>query len=478
MPDPTLLNTKMRSYMEAMSPAARTMLVRAMRNSQERGETAPVLQAMMKAASAIDGAVEMAVQVSADAPAMTPFLPWAERLQNAFFAPLQPFVVDLAYSTKIVGRIQRKSLDGIWLLITRDILAADPEALAAPTGSEGAANVEHSAKKLRRVLTPKLESLLAAGDVQSKPLRRLAAQLGSEMALLDLFDVVYIFKNEAAFLNLTGQLPQIVSPLDLSDKSPVTDLVKTAVETLQLNPAFVAVPIIRRTAVAAPVAIMTLPLCNVSEPKLVVGSRYAGIVDAVLAEVQMWVNRFASHLSDREARANALVDLREYHELVRQIEVGIQPAEVGGWHRRLGACCKEMSDLIARDLEQLPGLIRRALRVDAATGRFLGTFDEMTAEDAEFGVRLFSEVRNALDSLALNELVTKQRRQIEQTTESLTARLMAELKAADGGEKPDLVRAVDAAIRMSSAVFGDDYAIHLRRSRDLAMTKSGKLAKA
>lgn len=478
MPDPTLLNTTMRSYMETMSPAARMMLMRATRNVQERGEATPALQAMMTAALAIDGAVEIAAPMPAEVSVPTPSLPWADRLQAAFFAPLAPFVVDLTYAAKIPGRIQRKSLEGIWVLITRDIFAGDADALAAPAGAEATTDVAHFAKKLRRSLIPKLEGLLNAGDLDSKPLRRLAAQLGSEMALLDLFDVVYIFKNEAALLNLTGQLPDVVSPLDLADKSPVTDLVKTAVETLQLDPAFVAVPIIRRSAIAAPVALMALPLCNVSEAKLVVGSRYAGIVDAVLAEVQMWVNRFAVHRSVRAERANALVDLREYHELVRQIEVGIQPTQVAAWHRRLGSCCREMSDLIARDLEQLPGLIRRASRIDAANGRFLGHFDEMSAEDAEFGARLFAETRDVLESLALNELITRLRRQIEQTTESVTARLLAELKAADGSDQSDLIKATDAAIRISAAVFGEDYAVHLRRSRELTTTKAPKLAKA
>ncbi|MEQ1479314.1 hypothetical protein, partial [Salmonella enterica] len=91
-----------------------------------------------------------------------------------------PFVVDLTYSAKITGRIQRKSLEGIWVLITRDIFAGDADALAAPAGAEATTDVAHFAKKLRRSLIPKLDGLLNAGDLDSKPLRRLAAQLGSE----------------------------------------------------------------------------------------------------------------------------------------------------------------------------------------------------------------------------------------------------------------------------------------------------------
>jgi hypothetical protein len=356
---------------------------------------------MMKAATAIDGGNVAAAAASPEAPAAVPSLPWPERLQSAFFSPLDPFVVDITYQTKIPARIQRKSLDGIWLFITRDLLGGSSEAIAAPAGSETSADVGSFAKKLRRAILPKLDALLLSSDIHSKPMRRLAAQLGSEMALLDLFDVVYIFQNEAALLNLIGQLPRIVSPLDLSDKSPVTELVKTAVETLHLDPGFVAIPIIRRCAIATPVALMALTLSNVSDPKLAANSRYGRVVDAVLSEVQLWVNRFASHVGDRAERTNALIDLREYHELVRQIEISIQPSQVVSWHRRLGACCKEMSDLIARELDQLAGLVRRALRVDPATGRFLGHFDDITADDAEFGIRLFIETRGALDSLAL-----------------------------------------------------------------------------
>lgn len=473
MPDPGLMNAKMRAYMEALSPPARMMLMRAVRVAQERGEVAAPLQSMMKAATFETGTPTSATEA---APAPVPELPWPERLRAAFFSPLEPFVVDLVYPNKLVGRIQRRSLDGIWTLVVRDLSPGLAEAAPVAGPHETVPDAVTAARKLRRTLTPKFDALLTAGDLSSKPLRRLAAQVGSEMALLDLFDVTYIFQREAAFLNLTGQLPRAISPLDLSDAGPVTEIVRTAVETHLIDPAFAAIPVIRRSPVAAPVALMALTLANVTDPKLAAASPYARIIDAVLSEVQMWVNRFASDLQDRAERMQALADLRDYHELVRQIEIGIEPSQVATWHRRLGAACKEMSDLIARELEPLSGLIRRALRVDSQSGRFVGSFDELTADDAEFGARLFMETRGALDALALNELVTKQRRPIEQTVEVLTTRLLGELKAPGGAEQPDLVKAVDAAIRLSGTVFGEDYAVHLRRSRDLTVVKPASKA--
>jgi hypothetical protein len=135
-----------------------------------------------------------------------------------------------------------------------------------------------------------------------------------------------------------------------------------------------------------------------------------------------------------------------------------------------------MSDEIARQIDPVVGLIRRALRLEGATSGFAGRFDAESAEDAEFAIRLTLEARNALDSLALNELITKLRRPIEQTLEVVTAKLMADLKAGANTDRTDLVQAVDAAIRMSGFVFGDDYAGLIRKSRDSILNKPQKAA--
>jgi len=474
MPDPGLMASKMRAYMEALSPAARTMLVRAMRSAQERGESDMPTQAIMKAVAALDrdGSEAQAAKPAA------PQAPWDEQLRQAFLAPLQPFVCDAAFSTKLTARIQRRSLDGLWTFLVRDFAPSDfAEALSAGQTDAGLDAIA-AARKLRRGVTPRLAQLLQSGDESSKEIRRLAVQLGGDMALQDLADVVYVFQKESAFLNLTGQLPKTLSAFEMSDTGPVSELTKKCIDTLQIDPAFVAVVLLQRCTSAANLALLAMTLSGLTDPRLLQTSAYARLVDAAIAEAQVWVYRFENHLVSRQTRQQALGDLGEYHELVRQLELTLQPTQVPVWHRRLGAARKQMSDLIGHEIEPLPGLIRRALRVETAAGGFGGQFDAETAEDAEFGIRLMVEARNALDSLALNEMVTKLRRPVEQTIEVVTAKLMTDLKAGQSGDRGDILKAVDAAIRMSAITFGEDYAAVMRKSRDIAVNKPAKSASA
>jgi hypothetical protein len=471
MPDPSLMSAKMRAYMEQLSPAARAMLIRAMRSADERGESDAPTQAILKAAAKFDAAPE---RDPSTAKPTAPSLPWDQQIREAFFAPVQPFTVDLAYPTKIAARIQRRSLDGIWTFLTRDLAPVLFSQALALGITDPKAEASAVARKLRRELTPQIVAALSAGDETSKPIRRLAGQLGSEMALPDLADVIYVFQKDGAFLNFAGQLPKIVSPFELSEPSPVSDLTKKAIDVAQIDPAFVAVVLLRRASAPASVALLAMTLAGSTDPRVLQTGPYAKIVETVIAETEIWAHRFEHHLANRPLRLSTLEDLREYHDLVRQLELSLQPNQVPAWHRRLGAARKQMSDLIAREIEPLPGAIRRALRVESATQSFAGQFDIEAAYDAEFGIRLMLEARNALDSLALNELVTKLRRPVEQTLEVVITKLMTELKSPTGAGRADLVKAVDAAIRMSAIVFGDAYAVQLRKSRDNAINKPAK----
>jgi hypothetical protein len=271
-------------------------------------------------------------------------------------------------------------------------------------------------------------------------------------------------------------LPRTVSAFDLNETGPIVELSKKAIDSQQVDPAFAAAMLMQRCTSVASVAILAMTLAGSTDPRVVQASPYGRIVDAVIAETEVLVHRFEEHLKDRANRLTSLDDLSDYHELVRQLELTLQPNQVPAWHRRLGAARKHMSELIGKEIEPLAGLIRRALRVESAAGAFGGQFDSETADDAEFGIRLMLEARNALDSLALNDLVTKLRRPVEQTIEVVTAKLMTDFKSGQVAERGDLLKAIDAAIRMSAIVFGEDYAGVMRKSRDNAVNKPQKSA--
>jgi hypothetical protein len=131
-----------------------------------------------------------------------------------------------------------------------------------------------------------------------------------------------------------------------------------------------------------------------------------------------------------------------------------------------------MSELVGRYVEAAPGLIRRSLRVESLAGSFGGRFDADTYEDAEFAIRLYLEARSAAESLALNELLTRTRKDVERTLELLTSKLFADLKSNNVFDRKTLLEGVDAAIRLCRLVFGDEYAAVLKKNRDLSAPKS------
>ncbi len=466
MPDPGLLTAKMRAYMEALSPAARSMLMRAMRTAEADSDPANIIKkifASLEAAGTFD-------PVSSASPKVPKSdLPWDEQIREAFFQPLQPFVCEVSFSPKMAARIQAASLDQIWTYLVRDLAPSLFSQAFLSGASDQQPDVVQIARKLRRELLPTLSELIQSGDLNSKDVRRVVGQLGSEIAFLDFADAIYVFQKEGALLNFSGQLPKTLSAFELSEAGPVSELVKKTLEGQQIDPAFLASVLVQRCASPASVVMLAITLAGSSDPKILHSSPYTKLIDGVISAAQLLVHRFERHLKDRSVRLKALEDLREYNDLIRQLDLVLQPNQVPVWHRQLGAARKKMSDLIAAEIEPLPGLIRRSLRIEPGS-----EFDLEATADAEYSAKLLIDARNALDSLALYELVTKLRRPVEQTLEVVTAKVMADFKSITTPDKTEILKVVDAAIRMSAVVFGEDYAAVMRKSRDLVVNKTTK----
>ncbi|MDR3494091.1 MAG: hypothetical protein P4L82_05770 [Ancalomicrobiaceae bacterium] len=466
MPDPGVLNDKVRAYIEALSPAARAMLLRSMQKARERGEATSPTEAILKAIGQMSGdqsAVEQAL-VSR----LVPAADRGEMIRAAFFAPAELFLFDVALPTKVPARLFRGSLTAIWTWLNRDIATAEIDKACRDEVADPVA----AGAKLRRILTPRLTAILVDTKTNPKGQARLAFQLGSEAVLQDLGDLLYIFHNEAKIAGMLTQLPKTIALADNSESPSQTDLakVKKAIDDSQLDPHYIAVLMLSRASNAAAVADFAVRMANTSDPRIVHQSFSGRIIDAVISEVDLWVRRTEAHIVDRPNRAAALEDLRGYRDLVRQLDLVVSPSEVPAWHKRLGAARRTMSELIAKEIESVSGLLRRSLRVDAAHAGS-GQFDVDALEDAEFGIRLLWESRNALDSLALNELVNRQRRQVEQTLEVMTAKLLSDLKSRQGTDRTNLLTAADGAIRISAVVFGEEYSQVLKKGRDLAIGK-------
>lgn len=472
MPEPGLITSKVRAYMESLSPTARAMLVRSLRSASPEGDLPSeiILAAVegLEIAEVAEGAGRRRVAAE----------PWSERLEQAFFAPLGPFLVDDDSGPVFTGEIPRAHLPAIWTWLRRDVASDAWERALAADPLDADADAAPIARKLRREVVPRIIDLLRDGGGDPKLRQKLVGHLGGEAVHRTLSDVATVLQSESAFANLFGQLPANITTFDVAEPSRIADVVRVSLEQVQMTIEWIAAAILARTTNPVVCALLACRLAGTTDPRMVASSRYAALVDIVIARIEQHAALAAARGSDAADRARFLADLRAYHDLAKTFELAFPVESVSAWFRRLSAARGAMSEAVTRRIDGAPGLVRRALRVEVGADGWAGRFDTAAYEDAEFAVRAAIEARLATDTLAVNEVVARVRKQVEQTLEVVSGKLMSDLKSSQARERGPLVDAVDAAIRLSVHVFGDDYAAVMKKSRDNALQRPTRAAAA
>jgi hypothetical protein len=271
-------------------------------------------------------------------------------------------------------------------------------------------------------------------------------------------------------------LPSAITSFDVAEPSRLVGVVRAPLDQVQVTAGWIGAAILTRTANPVVVASLATRLAGSPDPRLVASSRYGVLVEIVIAQLERLATLARSRGPDAASRARFLPDLRCYHEISKNLAMLMQVEVVPAWMRRVGAAKVMMSEAVTRWVEPAPGLVRRALRVETVGGEYSGRYDPDAYDDAEFAVRVSIDARLAAESLAVNELVGRTRKQVESTLEVVSAKLMADLKSSQALDKRTLVDAVDGAIRLSAMVFGEDYAAVLKKSRDLFAAKTARAA--
>jgi len=462
MPEPGLISSKVRAYMESLSPTARAMLVRSLRSASSEGDVPSEL--ILAAVEGLD--VGPTAEAARRAPEPVAGEPWSVRLEAAFFAPLTPFLTDEDVSGAFCGRIGRRQLPGLWTWIRRDVASDAWERALAADPYDADADPTPIARKFRREAVTRVVEMLRDAGTDPRIRQKIMGQIGGEQAYRVLTDVAYVLQNEAAFANLFGQLPANITTFDVAEPCRIAEVVRASMEQVQMTVEWIAAAVIARTNNPVVAAHLACRLAGSADPRLVASSRYAAFVDIVLAQIERNAALAAGRGTDPRSRAAFFTDLRAYHDAVRGLAMVFSVESVSGWFRRIGAAKVIMSEAVTRRIDTAAGLVRRALRVESTGDEYVGRFDTDAFDDAEFAVRLSIEVRAFTETLAVNEIVGRTRKQIENTLEVVADKLMADLKSGQALDRRVITDAVDGAIRLATLVFGEDYAAAMRKSRD------------
>jgi hypothetical protein len=506
---------KVRAYLMALPDGARGTLLGALERSGDQAKADPAIALLLEASRGLmplvpktEPTVEPPAAVVAEAPKPAPpkpearrpepakpaaagrpavplvpatsedghrldgasFAMWPDRLRTAAFQPLEPYLIDIDLPERRAARIHRRLLLPLWTWLIRDAIPEEMNRALSMGAADPGRDVAGVAIHLRADIVKGVRSVLSGLDRQGKGTQRLAAQLGGDDPISDLGDLMHILENKQVYDAAFQRFPKTVTMYDANETGPVADALRACVADSKINLAFLGTGLLKRLTSPTVLVALVLRMTGTDDARLIAQSPLSPFLDVFFVELDILVETLRAAAKLPNAADRFVEGLRAYHECVRYITIALDIDAVPTFAKRLSASRRAISELVAAEIETAPGHMRRALRVGADRG---GRFDSAAAEDAERSLRILVAARNAMDSLALNELITRTRKTVEQSIEVLTNRVMDELKTARAEDREAALAAADAAIRFAAILFGEDYAAVLKKNRDMLVQKAG-----
>ncbi len=456
---------KVRAYLKALSPDACNMLVRALEADSRRGNTDPKFNIILKAARSLlrEGGTT---------------LPRKDLLRREFFAPGAHYLRDGPLPPKHKGIIARASLLSIWTWCCRDV---SPDLFAAAEDEVNAIEdlddqtLQRIGTALRNQVSVTLRSHLDAIWQSVKARQRLAAQLGGERVLEDAVDLIEIFEKQDILSDLRKHIPLVTRLEDVRDDHNIAEAISAFVASRPDDGVWAAATLAGSGQTPKVLIGILQPLIESDDAKLIWNSPYRVFVDLYLYEIERQIVLLREQLEVRSDAQSSVATIDRYHDLMRYIHVEIDFDEGSGWQPKLNDLVRQMSAAVSGELENVAGLLRRALKIRSGRDGGSTGIDDNAVDDAARGLLHLVAASRSTDSLAINELIARCTRETEQTLDLLTKTAFDDFLGCDDEDRMQRLQVVNAAIRLSAIMFGDDYAAHLQRSRDNALNpKSAK----
>jgi hypothetical protein len=445
------LISRLREYLGELSSDSHRTLTRSIDRSRARGEQSPVHDIIMDALREVMDSE-----------------PGGERslsAERAFFMPLEPVMGSISLPEKQVGVIDRESLRPIWIWITRDLAPGRCDeslaALRAAIVDEEPDAIAECADDFQREVCLHTSALMAEYDKAQGSLKRLEGQLGSSRVLADLHDIIAFFKQKPAlkaFLDgLPDKLPVGRSGLAMLNKALTVYADHPPTDTIY---AFAAV--LDRLGSPSDLVRFAVYYANSSSPSVIRGTMAGGAVQIALSEAMREIERLRLVLAGDRNLDKVTQSLRLYHELVSAIERTLDEAPEDPWLKRLATVRSRASDLLIKELDPLLHMIKRSVGVMESRGREIVP-DASSLQEAVFGLTLFMVASEIRGSLAVNSLIKRMEKNIEDALESQGKQAIDRLASASD-ENWDAAEARSAgAAELFGIYFGGAYGATMER---------------
>jgi hypothetical protein len=458
---------RLREYLRALTPEARSMLIQELERNLLRGGE--------------DGGNDLVLQelrraIRAEAQE-APRIGDAARL---FFAPLEPFLIDARADHKRIGRIARVSLEPIWSWIARDLMPAEVKALGDDINRALAADDRGRADQLVRALHDRairrIKDAVAEVGGDEKSRRRLAVQVGTPRAIEDLDTIVPILSLRDMLADFSKRLPNQIRTLEREHIEPLWGLLDAATAQgaldrvgVRKSDAFVYCLILVMNRLAAPWQLVRVAsrAAEGDDTARIAETPYAPAIGIVLGEAE---NMVAELRAEIKAGQPVVSMLKNIHDTARELRSEINMSFDSPWSRQLAGIRNDVSALLKSEIETTPGSVRRLLRPrlnkDIPPGSLL---DPLDVEQTEARVAFIGACRHYAAELAISEATMRAHSELTNILETGTKILLESLRQAGDDDRPFRQSQLDAAIRFCRPVFGAEYAGLLAKAAEVAV---------
>ena len=458
---------RLREYLRALKPEARSLLVQELERSLLRGEENAANELVLQ---------ELRRAIRADAQPV-PRIGDAARL---FFAPIEPFLIDAAADHKRIGRIARISLEAIWTWLSRDLIPAETKALTDDINRALQAGDRSKAELLTRALheraVQRIKATVDGIGSDDKARRRLAVQVGTPRAPDDLNAILTILSLRDTLADLSRRLPSHIRAFERDQIGPARALIDNAAAQPGIEVGGAHKPdvyfyglVLVMNRLTAPWQLIRIATSAAESDNVarIAETPYAVAVTIVLSEVENMIGELRSEL---KAGRPIVSMLKGIHDAARGLRSEIDLSIDSAWSRQLAAIRADVSGLLKAEIDTTPGFVRRLLRPRPAKEIAHGSLlDAIDVNEAEMRVEFVGACRHYASELAINEATVRAHSDLTLYLETGTRVLLDSLRHAGDADRPFRQSQVEAAIRFCRIMLGAEYAGLLSKAAEVAV---------
>ncbi len=385
----------------------------------------------------------------------------AEGAEAVIQALLGPVLVHSPVLFVSDGAIERQHVLAVMSWLSRDI---DRNLIERSLAIISKGNQDQSFSRLSLQIAEMISKEQELAEKSAEAARRLQIQIGGEEVFSRLRIIESAFRNYQLLEKAVAYGRAING---INDENSM----KMALQTFPLDDPMVSVLMMQAAIgqIANPVRLMcaVMMLSEGQTQKAVSKAGFSPIVDAMFAHAQNQMAPFMEK-DNRFADIDLICrSLDRYHRLIRAISNITENDKGCRWAQMVAAIVRRMSELIEPRLGRVDSDIRQALR-KPRTGP--DVIDAGLLLDALNGLYLLASVREALDALALNSLVTRLWSDVGKVLEVLIDRNLEAFK--NFPEDEAAAKRLDTSIKMAKVRFNPEYAGIIIRARDGATRRA------